>query len=185
MSVTNGVVLSNSASFIGYGELSGTNDSITGSGTVTASGGPLTLDGGIGSTINLVVGAGTTLALNSTYGIGAGSGSGPTLTFTNASGQTDIFQAVKIGQGQLFIGPISSFSQGDFIDVQKFGPGDTVSYSGSTVTIAGNGGSQVYTFSAVGSLTGTQIAAEVVASSSTTGASGGAIRTTTVGGYAS
>jgi len=185
-----GILLSGSnASLIGFGTVGGSNGKVTGKGTITSSGGNLTITGAVGNdaanVTGLIVGSGTTLALTTNYGIGVGTGSllDPTVTFTNVSGQTDTLQAVVIGQGQLYLGAISNFGQGDFIDVQTFGSGDTVSLSGSTVKIsaAGGGSSQTYTFSAVGSLTGAQIAAEVVASSSITGVSGGAIRTTTVG----
>jgi Hint domain len=169
LTASSGVSLSGTALFSGNGTLKG---SINGAGTVSAIGGTLTLQDAVGVT-NLVVGAGTTLALTTASSIGVTS-----LTFTNVSGQTDTFQAVGIYQGSLHIGAIAGFAQGDYIDVKQFAAGDKVSYSGSTVTIsaANGGGSQTYTFAA-----GTNVA-QIIAASSTTGLSGGAIKQVLVNG---
>ncbi len=167
--------------------MGGTNGKVTGAGTITSSGGNLTITGAVGNdnanVTGLIVGAGTTLALTSNNGIGVATGSlkDPTLTFTNVSGQTDTFQAVAIYQGQLYIGAISNFAQNDYIDVKEFGSGDKVTWNGGTsktvtITSAGGGNSQTYTFSSAA------IAQQVAIGSSTTGLSGGAIKTTTVGG---
>ncbi len=133
LTATNGVTLASGvvndvavgAAVSGYGTLDG---NISGAGTVTASGGSLTLTKAVSNDgsnpLGLVIGNGSSLLLTSTYGIGA-VGSAPTINF---QGSGDIFQAVNIGLygNSILLGTISNFSGTDLIKLGTFGTGDKI-----------------------------------------------------------
>jgi hypothetical protein len=148
---TTGFTIGAGAKLIGTGTVTGP---ISGSGTITASGGNLTLTGSItssGTAASLVVGNGSTLTLTSTYGIGT-SGPAPTLTF---QGTGDVFQAVNAQYYAISLGTISGFVAGDLIKIHSIGTGDTLTYSGNTITIHNGGTTQTFTFDS--SVTASQI----------------------------
>ncbi|WP_296713372.1 Hint domain-containing protein [Rhodoblastus sp.] len=148
---TTGFAIGAGAKIIGTGTVTGP---ISGSGTITASGGNLTLTGSItssGTAASLVVGNGSTLTLTSTYGIGT-SGAAPTLTF---QGTGDVFQAVNAQYYAISLGTISGFAAGDLIKIHSIGTGDTLTYSGNTITIHNGGTTQTFTFDS--SVTASQI----------------------------
>ena len=133
LTATNGITLASGvvndvavgAAVSGYGTLDG---NISGAGTVTASGGSLTLTKAVSNDgsnpLGLVIGNGSSLLLTSTYGIGA-VGSAPTINF---QGSGDIFQAVNIGLygNSILLGTISNFSGTDLIKLGTFGTGDKI-----------------------------------------------------------
>lgn len=147
LTVTTGLTLGSGASLIGKGTVGA---AITGSGTITANGGAgatLTLTNSVsdsGAATSLVIANGSSLILTSTYGIGSASVA-PTLTF---QGTGDLFQAVNASIYNFYLGTISGFAGTDLIKIHSIGTGDTLSYSGNTLTITNGATTKSFTFAA-------------------------------------
>jgi large repetitive protein len=117
-------------------------------GTITASGGAMTLSGLInqsGSAASLVINNGSTLNLTNSGPLGTAAA--PTVTL---NGTGDTLNATGMALSDLHLGVISGFVQSDVIQVQAFTANDTITYNAAahTITITGGGHSQTLTFSA-------------------------------------
>jgi Ca2+-binding RTX toxin-like protein len=109
------------ATMSGFGTVNG---SITDNGTISATGGSLTLSGPVGGIGLLNIGVGATLDVNTT-------GTGDTISFQDSTGTLVAGQAGTVGA------IISGFVAGDTIDLSalKFAPGATATIAGGVLTV--------------------------------------------------
>ena len=156
--VSNGAIQLDGGTLTASSGLSLTSATVSGTGTInapvygggtifSAAGGTLTLTSAVsyqGAATNLVLGSGSSMLLTtSSWAIGSSS-SAPTVTF---QGSGDTFQAIYFGLGNLYIGQISGFAAGDYIELAAFGPNDTLTQHSKTITItSASGATQTLTF---------------------------------------
>ncbi|WP_294540784.1 Hint domain-containing protein [uncultured Rhodoblastus sp.] len=159
LTVGNGVSLVANSQLTGSGTLIG---DISGAGSIlAAAGGALILTKAVGNdnanVTSLVLGAGSSLLLTSTSGIGTSTFS-PTVEFAGVA-TTEIFQAVNESIKDIYLGTIKSFGGGDFIKLGSFGADDKLTYNSGahTVTISDSGGHNSRTFTFDGSTDVSQI----------------------------
>jgi hypothetical protein len=112
----------------GYGLLKVSN--YTGTGTIEATGGTLTVDGAVGSKIQLNIGKGSDLQLNGQVGISTAPG---TLSFAGPKGTLDLTGEGRGSGGEpaKFYDTVKDFAAGDKIKVAGEA-GDTLSFNKST-----------------------------------------------------
>jgi filamentous hemagglutinin len=129
----------------GTGTLS-VSGGVSGAGSITASGGSLTIASGSAfNHSNLVIADNSSLYLTTSAGVGASTA--PALTFQGSGG---LFQAINASIYTIYLGTISDFAQGDFINVSAFTSTDKLTYvpGQNTITISDQGGynSRIFTF---------------------------------------
>ncbi|WP_374545261.1 Hint domain-containing protein [Rhodoblastus sp.] len=143
LNAASGLTLGASGKVTGQGTLSSPSV-IGGTGTITATGGALTVTSGLGSTA-LVIGDGYQLYLTAANSIGSSSGASPTLTFQGGNG--GLFQAINSGIYNFYLGTISGFSGTDLIKIQAIGAGDKLTWNGDkTITISNGSSTEIFTF---------------------------------------
>jgi hypothetical protein len=124
------------SSLSGHGTLN-IGDNYTGTGTIEASGGTLTMDGAVGAEIKLKIGAESDLQLNGEAGTSSDHG---TVTFAGANGILDLTGEGRglSGESAKFHDTVKNIAAGDKIEVEG-ATGDTLSLVGQKLEVVNNG----------------------------------------------